>query len=298
MSKYLYNGVEFEELPELSIWPYQYKTIWLSTWGDYLAVLSDSAYQYVEYVGGNGQLLFYGLATAGNGVILRQNVAGNWVVLNEFEAVDSPEFGVIGQIDIQNGAIVIWTNHPIRYEDGSIYRGANDDPIPVEPEEPEKKNFCLKSWLTGFALDMAGKLLPLTTGKREPVAYLYKGVNKEVILPKLPEVEGRPNEIIIEHFTFTGNVYYAYQFSDFYYGTGLYGNRCVACPTGYVSYSAKEGDKEWTYVNTIEKDTNVATIDDWAVWANFDVVDENGDVVLPKSDPIPVYDTAEVTTDG
>ena len=59
---------------------------------------------------------------------------------------------------------ILWSNHTILWEDGSVYMEASD-PIPVEPEEPndppveEKKNFCLRSWLIGFALGLAGKPL-------------------------------------------------------------------------------------------------------------------------------------------
>lgn len=295
MSKYLYNGVEFEELPDRSWWHYTYRTIYLSTWGEYLAVLSDSPYQYVGYIGGNGQLLFYGLATSGNGVILRQNVAGNWIVLSEFKAVDSPESGVIGQIDIENGAIVIWANYAIRYKDGGLYRAADDDPIPVEPE---KKNFCLKSWLTGFALGLAGKPLPLTGSKRDPVAYLYKGIE----LPPLPEWDKTVYPYaFIRDVAGQGVSYELYAFKTkpyWFVGTLRIKNYGVEDGNTYLKASYSYGySADWDYSapllgqSPLTEKTSGGYISDveQVVWANFEVVDKEDAVCLVPYNPTPVY---------
>lgn len=162
MSKYLYNGVEFEELPELSIWPQPYKIIYWSHLGVYYAVLSDSPCRYVEATAPTGASLGNFIGPMGNCVLLEYHTTGNWTFVRECDS-EACSVYLGPQILVESGDIVIWSNHAIRYEDGSLYQGADDDPIPVEPEEPEKKNFCLKSWLIGFVLALAGKPLLITT---------------------------------------------------------------------------------------------------------------------------------------
>lgn len=67
---------------------------------------------------------------------------------------------------------ILWANHDILYEDGSLYLAAS------KPNEI----IDLKSWLYGFCLGICGKPLPLAA-KKTPTAYSYNGV----VLPKLPE---------------------------------------------------------------------------------------------------------------
>ncbi len=55
----------------------------------------------------------------------------------------------------------------------------------------------LNSWLTGYALGLAGKPLPLTVAKKTLIGYSYNGV----VLPELPEWdrESYPYAMICKH---------------------------------------------------------------------------------------------------
>ena len=54
-----------------------------------------------------------------------------------------------------------WTSHDILDTSGNSIYLAESEPVPVQ------EGFCLKSWLTGFVLGLAGKPMPLVT--RQPV---------------------------------------------------------------------------------------------------------------------------------
>ena len=190
MSKYIYNGWEFEQLPNQDTHPYWasyiYKTIYLDQAGDYRATLSDSPHRVTELYVANGVYLDHMLSTPGNGVELRLNANGDWVVSREFSPENYTPYGDPHHILVIDGEVVIWSNYAIYFDDGSLYQMAGatpypvggtpvdpDEPdipdVPVEPEEPpveEKKDFCLRSWLTGFCLGMAGKPLPFIGKKR------------------------------------------------------------------------------------------------------------------------------------
>lgn len=76
--------------------------------------------------------------------------------------------------EVIDTTFTMWTSHDILNTDGSTYLAAYT-PIPVDAAVKEW-SFCLKSWLTGFALGMAGKPLPLAPVRKESIAYLYNGV--------------------------------------------------------------------------------------------------------------------------
>ena len=327
MSKYLYNGIEFEELPDSSIWPRPYKTIYWSQLGVYYAVLSDSPYQYVEAKAVTGASLGTLLCPIGNCAVLESSTTGNWNLFYKCDSETASAYIGPQVIYEELGDTVIWVNHAIRYEDGGLYREADDDPIPVEPEEPEKKNFCLKSWLIGFVLALAGKPLPLGGGKREPVAYLYNGVR----LSKLPEwdEEKYPHLVLfIGKSSIDGSILYvadalaeAPVVTRFRSITDReYYLRLVTVEnTGHVYFGTckmdgvdDEWNTPWENVSgytgrQIETLTGTNESPYELLWSSCDIhyADDYYDVELAgtlyheaDSDPIPVYDTAEVTTDG
>ena len=115
---------------------------------------------------------------------------------------------------------------------------------------------------------------------REPVAYLYNGVR----LPKLPEWDkaAYPYAIISKPSYTTSYLLKCYtEDSDFH--TSDNGIRCFE---GSAFLFAKEYDRaDWTKRGFIKK-TN--SIKPYTIWANFDLLNEDGTVYLPASDPIPI----------
>ena len=74
---------------------------------------------------------------------------------------DSDEWVDYGSGSGFTGFGVKWTSHNILDTSGNSIYLAESEPVPVQ------EGFCLKSWLTGFALGLAGKPMPLVT--RQPV---------------------------------------------------------------------------------------------------------------------------------
>lgn len=192
MSKYLYNGWEFEQLPNQETHPwlpnYAYKTIYQDELGDYYATLSDMPFRLSANYAIDGELLWYWLTTPGSGIELRYRESGFWNNVREFSPESPGVLGPPSYIIVGQGATVIWSNYNILYDDGRQYLPAGLEPFPVEPEEPdepdvpvepeeppveEKKDFCLRSWLTGFCLGMAGKPLPMPSAKKSKEVNLY-----------------------------------------------------------------------------------------------------------------------------
>ena len=151
-------------------------------------------------------------------------------------------------------------------------------------------SFCLKSWLTGYALGLSGKPLPLSGG--EPVAYLYNGVR----LPKLPEwdKEKYPNAMITDgiHTTVTGiGVATVLNLGTFHYEWNQYGR---------YQFNMKDCalykliDNKW--VLSYEGDRNLILnpdeerTTDYVLWTDTDIVSSTGSVWLAASEPIPVYE--------
>lgn len=153
-------------------------------------------------------------------------------------------------------------------------------------------NLDMEQFLQGVEVGRRLKVLRLSQvnddNNKEPVAFLYKGVNKDVILPKLPEVEGKQKAFIWKKSVFGVTYYFVYLISEPYYKVSSDGGYAIGCRIGDVGYQAKENDTEWTNKTVYESDRLICT-PKMVFWANFPVKDENGDVVLDKSDPIPVY---------
>ena len=312
MSKYIYNGWEFEQLPNQDTHPYWasyiYKTIYLDQAGDYRATLSDSPHRVTELYVANGVYLDPMLSTPGNGVELRLNANGDWVVSREFSPENYTPYGDPHHILVIDGEVVIWSNYAIYFDDGRLYQMAGatpypvggtpvdpDEPdipdVPVEPEEPpveEKKDFCLRSWLTGFCLGMAGKPLPLS---KEPVAYLYNGVQ----LPPLPDwdKEKYPCAIIVSGKNLNFKTFYSLYITN----KPIYDAAGCLCETEvlYTLYRCMESDIEsgvWTLMKEdVTGDFNLfnGPANTTKVWANYDILSAEGELVFAASAPVPVY---------
>ena len=160
MGNYLYNGVELPELPEL-IYPH--------------AIIQDLGFLYRLY-------LFElkpkpgGLVDAGSHFVNYVRTTDGWLE-NSSGTVGSFQPGL---------KYVIWTNTDLYNEDGSLFLAASD-PVPVGGVPVR---IHLKSWLTGYALGLAGQPLPLI-GEKAPVSYLVyadgyilQDVNGLYLIPK------------------------------------------------------------------------------------------------------------------
>lgn len=124
---------------------------------------------------------------------------------------------------------------------------------------------------------------PLPMGAREPVAYLYNGVR----LPGLPE-EWNP---VTHPFAFMYRSVNGYRviFSENpFYETADDGTWLICVTVGEPALQANFAGTEWKDWETVR----ISRICSAAVvtWANFDVVDSEGNTILAASDPVPVYE--------
>lgn len=163
-------------------------------------------------------------------------------------------------------------------------------------------SFCLRSWLTGFALGLSGKPYPYS--KREPTAYLYNGIR----LPALPEWdrEKYPYAIIFHSASGINNLFISATpwhgtgkaFDDF---GGTFGETTANASSGilYNQYN----DKDWELMSNEDTPPELGQIADTdgdgvgdagafcTFWSNHDIISADGTTVLiAASDPVPVYE--------
>lgn len=163
-------------------------------------------------------------------------------------------------------------------------------------------------FIGGKRMLFRGKTLCATMGSgeaAEPVAYLYGHVAGEgetpahivdgvgyvgAILPPLPEWdrETYPHAILTHNFrgdSVASLTQYSMSVSSKLIfqnneESGLFG----VCVEGSFHYKRSNGWGDFE-----QKDSNVANYD-IVVWANFDVLNEDGSIYLEKSDRIPIYE--------
>lgn len=153
--------------------------------------------------------------------------------------------------------------------------------------------FDLKSWLTGFVLGLSGKPLPLC--KRQPVAYLYNGIR----LPALPEWDREmyPYAYIIK--SNSSDSYFLCVYDD----RAVYDEKyeytpCIVDTHGDNKAQLRKyyvSNGEWAYalggkVTTPYGLSFAGGSSDTPVWCNTDILNEDGTVYLPASEPVPVYE--------
>jgi hypothetical protein len=143
----------------------------------------------------------------------------------------------------------------------------------------------MKSWLYGFCLGICGKPLPLV--QKTPIGYSYNGV----ILPKLPEWdrEAYPYAVICQ----LNNGGFA-----LLVGSGKWkaaadsdGSYIALRGLDYQQYSYDHESNGWAYVRDGLAYTDAFGIDGM-FWGNLDIYDvhDANTIVIPASDPIPVYE--------
>lgn len=154
---YLYNGIEFPELPndvDRAVWDFACITEYKEGEANHL-LITKSTYKDTDYgvcyktnvADQNKGVFFYGNDT----VVRRYEIQNGEWVFAEQRYKDEGATGVGFYYDMP-----IWTNTTIRY--------STTEEIFLEASEPTSVfTLDLQSWLTGFALGLAGKPLPLDT---------------------------------------------------------------------------------------------------------------------------------------
>ena len=141
--------------------------------------------------------------------------------------------------------------------------------------------FNLQDLLSGMASAAASRgILP-----RVPIAYLYNGVQ----LPGLPVVEGKTKAYLYKATAIGITRYHIVLISEPYYAISSNGSYSIGHRPGDVEYLAKESALEWNQ-SVIWEANGLDVATDNVLWANFDILNENGGIVLAKSDPVPVYE--------
>ena len=161
----------------------------------------------------------------------------------------------------------------------------------------------LKSFLTGLAIGLAGGPLPLTPPQREPIAYLYNGVQ----LPPLPEWDREmyPYAVISRMGTISSDYYYRLvMFREPYkinykdswtlekFATGEGAVYLISeCPY------ADAGDGSFVWSVPVEKVANQngefgeRVYAKYARWSNYEITyASDGALYLAASEPVPVYE--------
>ena len=141
------------------------------------------------------------------------------------------------------------------------------------------------SWRAGFELGLAGFSFPYSKPHRKPTAYLYNGIR----LPALPEWERGvyPYVYISNGFAGIGRSYV--YFKNVKYGKTDGGNHCIIVPAG-TGMSGLYSNDQWKEPTVTTEDERMTVPNSTLIWANFDVLNEDGTVYLAASDPVPVYE--------
>ena len=139
--------------------------------------------------------------------------------------------------------------------------------------------FNLQDFLSGMASAAASRGVL----RREPIAYLYNGVQ----LPGLPESEYEYAVIDTAMYTMLGKAT-LYLFSTLEYTTiESSGDRgLVLADTNHVRYTAKSTDTTWSETSAGTTALNINNIG----WANTNILNADGSVFLDGSDPVPIYE--------
>lgn len=182
----------------------------------------------------------------------------------------------------------IYTNHDILDSKGNVYLAA-DCVTPIY-------TFDLRSWLIGYTLGICGKPLPLTNGgKKEPIAYLCNGVE----VPVFPEWDKEKYPYAMLTSNAYGDVCGLYLFvaTEPIYLVSSYITMVRLRNGGeYIKseININEGDNSWT-VGTPTNCTATDNIESFSqasfnvIWANTDVLWNDGTVCLEDSEITPVY---------
>lgn len=261
---YLYNGVQLPALPEWDKKKYPYALI--HAFNGYTLCLSETLPSVEEVIPGFGIVVgitpAYSLCWSYNGT--------DWGEMYEDNLVPTP-------------SDLVWSSHDILLQDKVTVFLAGSEPVPVTQRNPS-------AMLLGFQV---GQAIRRMRGKREPVAYLYNGV-------ELPDINTVWTDELKAEYP------YGYIFGGFWVGS-TWQFACTTAPVyidgEYFRASANLSKKQWTYQyyegypdtwyvqgssDVVKDDTMGRASAD--KWSNYDIFDTNGSLALAASDPIPVYE--------
>lgn len=136
--------------------------------------------------------------------------------------------------------------------------------------------FDLKTWLTGFAIGLSGKPLPLDLSRAGCVMARFNGW----VLPQLPA--GRyPFRAILQYSSGETRLIESSCPISF---TGHYW-RPVTTPVAYVRYTARGG--QWILAEEVTGGISVGVMATWeCLWANYNVQDLAGNIIMAASMPV------------
>ena len=289
----LYNGVELAVLPEWGQDKYPNVCIMQAGVIEGAIYMVRLPYQAVPVPTNDGSIMYetpcYELFTAFGG---REWEFGNEYTEPRTVYLYRPES------DGENPALhIIWSNFDIYDGEGNRYYEKSDDPVPIY------EYFDLRSWLTGYALGLAGKRLPFGIAtEREPVGYLYAHIAKEdetpthtingvgyvgAVLPKLLEIpEGYEymeieTSVSLDEFWLIAQTTISIRLNDRYQ---------YPEDGNYLIYKVADG--VWVTDGKVHSYKQGQTFGSDAyggiLWSNYNILTEDGKVYLEKFDPVPV----------
>lgn len=308
MANYLYNGVELPDINE--VWTdkatYPYACIAVVSLGNIPPCIYSLCVFSGEHVVDEGNLVVQtgGKMSAYNALVhtpeldaflsesgltieFLQNMAdlpsvNCWCCYREDEDESAGEnYGF--------AEMVMWANHDVLNTDGSVYLAASDPvpiggsvPAPSVPTPSIDPTAMLLGWLIGKRI--AGQR---GNEKKEPVAYLYNGVRLPDINKVWTDKETYPYVAIGGSSSGSYNLMAFSELPRHKSPEGFY--REDGEKLHYCSWSRPVNFSNWIQpsVNPWENlTTGIGTLK----WSNFDVYDQDGNIKLAASDPVPVYE--------
>lgn len=269
MRYYSYNGTILPKLPEATknLYPHAFIYFrWNTVYERYNTTLfySNMPYMYVE---GTDGTVGYRLYSSPGAVCWFQDLTTENGEPAWGDATNQP-YGVDSNI------IVDHPDHPVFLWTTGFYNESGELTMDPSPAPVLVSSPSLQSLMTFFALGIAAQPM-LTSEKQEPVAYLYNGVK----LPALPEWDR-------ERYPYAHigvmDSYGRYAFAAESKALTVLGNIYVTKPE--VNYSCESSVDTWVAGGLVSFTAYKV------LWANHDVIDANGNLLLDASDPVPIYE--------
>lgn len=131
----------------------------------------------------------------------------------------------------------------------------------------------------GYLTSLCGPVVSFPS--TQPTAYSYNGV----VLPKLPEWDKTVYPYAWIRGYLSSRAYLLYFQSEISYVQNETGTECIRVADSDLKYIWFSGYTSWE-ISSVAGDSATES----TVWANFDVLNTSGELVMQASDPIPVYE--------